>query len=113
MEEGRCDERMMTKLGQVVLERLAILNVSRKELGTRLGVTESTVSHYIKGDRDPKPEMLIKMAEILEVTTDYLLGVETDAEFNYNHVRKILANNAKSLTDEQKRKLIDAVFGKG
>lgn len=60
------------------MERLRSLRKKRgwtmKELGERLGVAESTISLYESGSRSPRPEVLHRMADLLEVTTDYLLG---------------------------------------
>lgn len=49
---------------------------SMKELGEALGCSESTISLYENGKREPSFEMLLKMGEFFGVTVDYLLGNE-------------------------------------
>jgi len=44
--------------------------------GKKLGIGKSAVSKYERGEIQPSNEILIKMAEILDCTTDYLLGRE-------------------------------------
>ena len=44
-----------------------------------LNIEQSTLSNYENGRRIPKPETLIKLAELFNVSTDYLLGL-TDAQ---------------------------------
>ena len=50
-----------------------------KEVGSLVGVAESTMSLYESGKRQPDYEMLQALAEFFGVSTDYLLG-RTDVE---------------------------------
>ena len=51
-------------------------SLTQQQLAERIGVTKSTVSYYELSERAPSPEVLIKLAGIFHVTTDYLLGIE-------------------------------------
>lgn len=51
--------------------------LTQKQLADRLGVTKSVVSFYELRERTPSPEVLIKLASIFHVSSDYLLGIET------------------------------------
>lgn len=53
--------------------------LSQRELGQRLGVSASAVGMYEQGRREPSAEKLVRLAEILEVTVDYLLTGEPTA----------------------------------
>ena len=50
-------------------------HLTQQQLATRLGIAKSIVSYYENGDRFPSYDVLIKIAGIFHVTTDYLLGV--------------------------------------
>lgn len=50
--------------------------LTQKQLGERIGVTKSVVSFYELRERTPSPEVLIKMAAVFHVSSDYLLGIE-------------------------------------
>lgn len=50
--------------------------MTQQQLAGRLGVAKSIVSYYESGDRFPSYDVLIKIARIFHVTTDYLLNVE-------------------------------------
>lgn len=50
--------------------------LTQKQLGDRLGVTKSVVSFYELRERTPSPEVLVKIAAVFHVSTDYLLGIE-------------------------------------
>lgn len=53
--------------------------ITMKELGTKIGVAESTISQYETGKRQPDYETLLKISEFFGVSVDYLLGVDAPA----------------------------------
>ena len=56
-------------------------NMSQAELAKALKISPSAVGMYEQGRREPAGEILVKMAEIFEVTTDYLLtGISREDE---------------------------------
>lgn len=52
--------------------------MSQKQLAEKLGITKSVISYYEQSERTPSPEMLVKIANVFHVTTDYLLGLESE-----------------------------------
>lgn len=50
--------------------------LSQRELAERLGVAKSIISYYESGDRYPSYDVLVKLARLFHVTTDYLLDIE-------------------------------------
>ena len=97
-------------LGLRIAESLQKKGMTQKELSERIGVTEAVISRYISGDREPKPEMLANIATALHTTSDFLLGIEND-EFNHSRIRRMIARNAATMTEQEKRELINALFG--
>ena len=63
--------------------RIAILRItkgwSQAELARRIGVSTSAVGMYEQGRREPSLGLLVRLAQELSVTTDYLLMGETPA----------------------------------
>ena len=51
-------------------------NYTQECLARELGVTKSVISAYEKGIRMPSYDILVHMAELFNVSTDYLLGLE-------------------------------------
>lgn len=47
--------------------------VTQKQMAERLGMTENAYQNYEYGKREPKLDVLIQIAEILEVSIDDLL----------------------------------------
>lgn len=59
--------------------------MTQKELADALYVTDSTISHYEQGINVPTTEMVIKLAKLFNVTTDYLLNNCNDS-INYSKI---------------------------
>ncbi len=47
---------------------------TQKELAEVLGVTQNTVSYFCTGTRTPNTEQIVKIADYLNISSDYLLG---------------------------------------
>lgn len=101
---------MGKELGQRILSAIRLNGISQKELASRLGITEGVISRYVSGEREPKPDMIANIATALHTTSDYLLGIEHD-EFDYPRIRRMIARNASSMTESEKKELINALFG--
>src|SRR5262249_5961645 len=52
--------------------------LSQGDLATRAGLQASAISHFETGTRKPSFDNLRRLADALDVTTDYLLGRVTD-----------------------------------
>lgn len=66
----------MVNFGEKLRELRTSFGMTQAELASRLRVTKSVVSYYELHERTPSPDVLIKLADIFHVSTDYLLGVE-------------------------------------
>lgn len=51
-------------------------NMTQSQLSQKLGLTKSVISAYETGLRLPSYDILIHIAKIFNVSTDYLLGLE-------------------------------------
>lgn len=64
-------------LGQRISEMRTNLGWSQVELAKRLGVVKQTVSNWENDNIQPSIEMLVRIAHIFNVSTDYLLGLDS------------------------------------
>lgn len=60
--------------GEIIKKLRTEKGYSQQKLATMLNVAQNTVSQYENGIREPDNKILIKLSEIFDVTTDYLLG---------------------------------------
>lgn len=70
------------KFGQRIASLRKNKNLSQAELAKIINVATSTLGMYETGKREPNNEMLSRIADYFNVTTDYLLGraVSSDDE---------------------------------
>lgn len=61
-------------ISQRIKELRAWNHISQKELSVKLFVTPQAISKWERDESSPNPEAIAKMAEIFNVTADYLLG---------------------------------------
>lgn len=66
-------------MDSILSKRLKLLrlenNMLQKDVAKKIGITESGYGFYEQGKRIPDSIMLIKLAALYNVTTDYLLGI--------------------------------------
>lgn len=84
--------------------------LSQSEVAEKLGITASAYGFYEQGKTIPNAEALSILADLFNVSTDYLLGraIFPNSE-NEDSEIKILARKARSLTPEQ-LKAVQAVI---
>ena len=78
-------------------------NYSQVDLARLLGVTKQSISNWENNNIMPSVEMLVKIAELFSVSTDYILGlddkkyimVEGLTEEEISHVRLIIKDITK------------------
>ena len=65
----------MSTIGERIKKARELRNMTQSQLGEKLGVTGVTVMRYEKGQREPNIETIFNLAEKLNVSVSYLLGV--------------------------------------
>ena len=68
------------KIGDRIKQRLAEIGMSQRELAQAVNVTEVSMSRYIANNRTPKGPLINSIAKTLDVSCDWLLGMEGAAE---------------------------------
>ena len=76
----------------------------------QLSIDQSTLSNYENGRRIPKPDMIVKMADIFGVSTDYLLG-KTDLR-NYNDYKATITDKDERNIQRELEKMMDDIDNK-
>lgn len=95
-------------------------NWQQKDLASELNVLEATVSMWETGKRIPYSDMLVKIANLFDVSVDYLLGNEKvpskkEQELKEKQALKKLLQKTgfmagdEDLTDEELERLIEFV----
>lgn len=75
--------------------------LSLLELSLLVGVSDQTISNWERGKNEPNIENIIKLANIFNVSIDYLLG-RTDNESNLDSIFM----NAEYMDADELRKIV-------
>lgn len=79
---GRTDNQNGKGISNNLGKRIRYLretnNLSQKAFAEKLGITNTQLSRYELGERKPDPEMISKIADHFDVSTDFLLGRENN-----------------------------------
>ena len=81
------DNKVIVNLGNLKKLREA-RNITQLKLSIDLNVSQELISRYEVGSSFPQPNMIIKIAQYFNCSTDYLLGL-TDIKEPYpknNHI---------------------------
>lgn len=86
----------------------------QKDIANYLNISDVAYGYYEKGERQPNPDMLLKLAEYFNVTTDYLLGRTNEPnEKNKEDEKLIIAARSdvdlSELTEDEKKYILDFI----
>ena len=97
--------------GRRIRALLSNSGMTQRELAERVGATESAVSKYVNGEREPRSEVLANIATSLGTTVEYLLGKGEGLETPFGSIYDLCARHAPQMTMEERNRLIALIAG--
>lgn len=84
-------------------------NMTQEELANKLGVTPQALSKWERGISLPDTAMLPDIARMLEISTDYLLGIsqENNTQNINSEIQNIIGENLRNLLEP-----LELIFGR-
>ena len=79
-----------TKAWTRLIELREAKGYNQNELAKLLGITPVTYYRWENGIYQPSNEMLVKLADVLQTTTDYLLGRDIDNTLTPNEIENLM-----------------------
>lgn len=87
-------------------ERLKTLRKQEKftqvQIAEKLDISQQAYASWERGLKKPTQENLIKIAQVLNVTVDYLLGNSEEKLDELDNIELLFRMNSKDLTDKEK-----------
>ena len=72
-------ENLATEIGARIKSKRASLRITQRGLAEKVGISAAAINKFEKGEKKPSTNVLLKIAEVLDTTTDYmLLGTKDD-----------------------------------
>ncbi|MCC0683706.1 helix-turn-helix transcriptional regulator [Clostridioides sp. ZZV15-6383] len=96
----------MESLGDRIANLRKELDINQKELATKVGITEASLSRYENNLREPKSEIIVRLAKALKTSTDYLLGVNENTKISEED--KLIIENLS--VSEKTKKLLEKIY---
>ncbi|MEG1564826.1 MAG: helix-turn-helix transcriptional regulator [Bacteroides sp.] len=72
------------------------MKLRQRDIAEKIGVDRTTYTKYEVGDSEPSNEMILKLAVVFDVSTDYLLGISDKKK---PFVSKMDVSGISALTD--------------
>ena len=66
----------MNKFAERLTEELKVKEISQNKFATRMQTNQQTVNRWCRGEREPSFDTLVQICKELEISSDYLLGIE-------------------------------------
>ena len=87
-------------------ERIKALRKQAKltqvDVAEKLGISQPAYASWERGAKKPTQENLVKIAQILNVSVDYLVGNLEEKIDELDNIEVLFRMNSKGLTDEEK-----------
>lgn len=93
------------KLKQLRVEN----NFSQKSVAQKLNISNATLSQYESGVRQPSYDVLKKIADIYNVSIDYLLGRTNIKNYEEYNISTHIVNRIQQLSSEDLKVLNDFI----
>ena len=78
-------------------------HLTQVELASKLGIVQSSYADWERGKKKPTQDNLVKIAQILNVSVDYLVGNSEEKADELDNIELLFRMNSKGLTDEEKK----------
>lgn len=87
-------------LNEQIRELRNIRGISQIQLASKLGVTKQSISNWENDNILPSIEMLVKIANFFEVSTDYLLGLDNKRTLDVENLTEIQISHIQLIVDD-------------
>lgn len=73
------------------------------DVANKLGISQQAYASWERGSKKPTQDNLVKIAQILNVSVDYLVGNLHETSDELDDIELLFRMNSKRLTDEEKK----------
>lgn len=93
----------MIVLGEKITQLRKVQNLSQSDFAKRIGVSRTIVGNYERNTNMPSIEILLKMANVFNVSVDYIIGEGKISTYDKQTLKRI--EDIENLDDETKTHL--------
>lgn len=78
-------------------------HLTQVDVSEKLGISQPAYASWERGVKKPTQENLVKIAQILNVSVDYLVGNSEEKIDELDNIELLFRMNSKGLTEEEKK----------
>jgi len=97
----------MLNIGKKISELRKEKGWSQSDLAKAVDASRDIIGKYERGEHSPSIEMATKLAEVLEVTVDYLLGKERFGKYDKDVIKRL--EGIQKMDEVTRGKLFDII----
>ena len=79
----------METLGEKIKNILEEKGMSQRQLAIKMGISPSSLNQYVRGRKNVGLKVILNLCKTLDVSSDYLLGIETGTKKNKKQLKNI------------------------
>ena len=79
------------------------VGLTQVDVARKLGISQQAYASWERGAKKPTQENLVKIAQVLNVSIDYLVGNSEEKTDELDNIELLFRMNSKGLTDEEKK----------
>lgn len=79
------------EIGERIRHQMELMDMTQKELSDKTGMNSSVLNRIILGTRPARDEEILLLSNVLNVSTDYLLGNKTEQK---NDLKSLIKQRA-------------------
>lgn len=76
--------------------------LTQVDVASKLGISQQAYASWERGVKKPTQDNLVKIAQILDVSIDYLVGNSQETLGELDNIELLFRMNSKGLTEEEK-----------
>lgn len=96
--------------GQKLKNLRSRTNKTQQEVADYLGMSRAAYSHFENGRNEPDRETILKLADLFDVSTDYLFGREKqEYKETENRAQTVAAHIDEDVSDEEMEDIINYI----
>ena len=87
-------------------------NLTQEELAKKINNSRSNIANYENGKNMPSVEVLEKLSELFQVSTDYLLGKSNERTPKQSDIPEIrqIERGAKKMSQKDREKMVNMIM---
>ena len=79
------------------------VQLTQVEVAEKLGISQPAYASWERGVKKPTQENLVKIAQVLNVSVDYLVGNSGEKSDELDNIELLFRMNTNGLTEEEKK----------